>query len=574
MTSQTKLWALSAGALALSLALAGCGGGGSSSGPAAATPPTAPPPVVDEETPTPAPKSALSYAIDLDASVEALATLSAPATADGSALKMASKYSAKLGTLATGGDSSVAMANAQKVLDASKALEDAIAAVETAKTDAMTAKAGLAADADPAVGVVIDNAITDADMQIEAAQKVMDAKGSTSLAGYVQTVTGAATKKTTPADKAKAVAVAVAGALAPTAEDNGAGARVASDATVPTMAAMTAGEAMNTAPVMKRDPVTGMMFAEIVGEDMLMDRQITTSVDGSTALTDNRTRTVKVASIAGMTPMSVFGVAALPTDSDANGAETNTGTSYKGIPGTVICGGADCKLTDGKLAGSWYFAPHMPKAYYKLVTGGTTYEPEAYAQYGHWLSMAAGGSDVTVNTFARLRGDTDPTMVNGGGLGGVTGAAKYSGKAAGMSVHRTFDVDDVQTAIESGAFTADVALNARFGTNPSLSGTISNFDGTAVDSAWKVKLGGGQDGTAASLDGTTGVSSGGVTSDDTGRTDKGQNGVWTAQTYGGATADANASPAVVLKRPTGIYGTFNAHFTDGNVAGAYATRKQ
>ena len=34
MTSQTKLWALSAGALALSLALAGCGGGGSSSGPA------------------------------------------------------------------------------------------------------------------------------------------------------------------------------------------------------------------------------------------------------------------------------------------------------------------------------------------------------------------------------------------------------------------------------------------------------------------------------------------------------------------------------------------------------------
>ena len=36
MTSQTKLWALSAGALALSLALAGCGGGGSGSSPAAA----------------------------------------------------------------------------------------------------------------------------------------------------------------------------------------------------------------------------------------------------------------------------------------------------------------------------------------------------------------------------------------------------------------------------------------------------------------------------------------------------------------------------------------------------------
>ena len=45
MTSHTKLWALSAGALALSLALAGCGGG-SSGGPVAATSP----PVVAEST--------------------------------------------------------------------------------------------------------------------------------------------------------------------------------------------------------------------------------------------------------------------------------------------------------------------------------------------------------------------------------------------------------------------------------------------------------------------------------------------------------------------------------------------
>ena len=50
MTSRTKLWALSAGALALSLALAGCGGGGSSSGPAAATNPPAESPA---ETPAP-----------------------------------------------------------------------------------------------------------------------------------------------------------------------------------------------------------------------------------------------------------------------------------------------------------------------------------------------------------------------------------------------------------------------------------------------------------------------------------------------------------------------------------------
>ena len=27
-------------------------------------------------------------------------------------------------------------------------------------------------------------------------------------------------------------------------------------------------------------------------------------------------------------------------------------------------------------------------------------------------------------------------------------------------------------------------------------------------------------------------------------------------------------------RPTGIFGGFNAHFTDGHAAGAYATRKK
>ena len=558
MTSRTKLWALSAGALALSLALAGCGGG---SGPSTASTPSTPSTPANGESgeggspATPAPKSALSYAIDLDASVEALATLSAPPTADGSARMMASKYSTKFGTLATGGDSSVAMANAQKVLDARTALEDAIAAVETAKTDAMTAKDGLAADADPAVGVVIDNAIMDADMQIEAAQKVMDAKGSTSLASYVRTVTGAATKKLTPADKAKAVAMAVAEALAP-----GADMRVLTPDALPTMAMITAGT--DTAPVMMRDPVTGMMFAEIVG-DMLMDRQIST---GATDPVD--TRSVKVASIAGMTPMSVFGTPTLPDDAGVNGSETSTeDTNYKGIPGTVICGGTDCKLTEGKLAGSWYFAPTSPKVYYKLDADGTMYEPEVYAQYGHWLSMANG--DVTVNTFARLLGVPDQAMENGNGLGGtVTGEAMYSGKAAGMSVHETFDSDDVVTAIESGAFTADVALTARFGAGPSLSGMISNFMGNAVDLAWKVKLGGGQDGTAVSLDPSTGSSpdAGGVTSDATGRADTGPNGVWTAQTYGGATDP--------VKRPTGIFGNFNAHFTDGDVAGAYATLKQ
>ena len=45
-------------------------------------------------------------------------------------------------------------------------------------------------------------------------------------------------------------------------------------------------------------------------------------------------------------------------------------------------------------------------------------------------------------------------------------------------------------------------------------------------------------------------------------TASGQNGVWTAQGYG-----PNGG------RPEGFFGGFNAHFSDGHAAGAYATRK-
>ena len=41
----------------------------------------------------------------------------------------------------------------------------------------------------------------------------------------------------------------------------------------------------------------------------------------------------------------------------------------------------------------------------------------------------------------------------------------------------------------------------------------------------------------------------------------GRDGVWSATAYGTAGS-----------RPTGIFGGFNAHFSDGHAAGAYATR--
>ena len=58
--------------------------------------------------------------------------------------------------------------------------------------------------------------------------------------------------------------------------------------------------------------------------------------------------------------------------------------------------------------------------------------------------------------------------------------------------------------------------------------------------------------------GLTAASSAGVT-----RTEgTGGDGVWNSAAYG---ADA--------KRPAGIFGDFNAHWTDGHAAGAFATKK-
>ena len=113
------------------------------------------------------------------------------------------------------------------------------------------------------------------------------------------------------------------------------------------------------------------------------------------------------------------------------------------------------------------------------------------------------------------------------------------------------------TDIESGNFVADVVLTAKFAATPMLGGTIDNFraaqgsNSGAVDTSWTVTLteADATGGTVAATDGVADAS--------------GQDGTWSATSYGEADM-----------RPAGIYGGFNAHFTDGHVAGAYATRRQ
>ena len=132
-------------------------------------------------------------------------------------------------------------------------------------------------------------------------------------------------------------------------------------------------------------------------------------------------------------------------------------------------------------------------------------------------------------------------------------SATYKGPAVGMSLHKTVDEDGEIASIYSGAFTAAVELTLRFSDTPAdvtLGGTIDGFqtesEGMNVDSDWTVEL------ERRTFAGTL---------PDARTVATGRDGEWSATAYG-----------VDGERPTGIFGGFNAHFSDGHAAGAYATR--
>lgn len=494
----------------------------------------------------------------LDDSTTALMTVAGPATTEGSARMMAMKYSMMLSTLATDGNSMAAAMNAQKVLDARTMLEAARMDTETKKTAAMEAGMGLA-DEDPHA-VLLDGAIKRADAQIGMATMVLEETGEGSLQSHVERVTGTdVDSMKTPADKGREVAMAIAGALGPKDDTGGAGLRVTHGIALP-------GDDVAMANRYMVNDATGMTFATIVGEENLVDMRVAGAVGG--------TRVVEAVSVDGMKTMDLFGK--VPNSiANADGTEFDADVEYMGIPGLLFCAGDDC-MVEGtgdaqELTGSWYVAADNPMHYYVKpaddpatadVDESRAYQRDTmYAIWGHWLTVANNG-EATVTTFARAGIENgapadpgswaaaDPADAH---LNGTT--ATYSGMAAGRSVHRTTDPDGVVTDIQSGNFMADVVLTAKFADTPMLGGAIDNFraaEGSnpgAVDPSWTVTL--------TETTPSDGKVAGGVADA------SGQDGAWTATSYGEADM-----------RPAGIYGGFNAHFTDGHVAGAYATREQ
>ena len=453
------------------------------------------------------------------------------------AVKSATEKMAELGALEVDGESMTAKANAQAILDAETTRDTSLA---TAATELANAEGVVDEDAaeDDALNNALKAAIAAAKVELDAANE--KAQGDMMKAA-VDAVTGGAKAdpQGTPESIGRAVAMEVGMALMPeSATDPSRSARAPHGTTAP------ADTVMNSVVM---DNHTGMTWAEIVGDANLVDKRI---VEGTI------TKAVKASSVDGMT---------LTNDQTAGDIADGTqdGATYKGIEGMVFCNGSDCEVEDvaddntvRKLVGSWYFTPTNADWYYEKVGTATTYTRETnFAQYGYWLTETTGDTPViVVNTFALGGADTDTNTSNlalnvNEAIDATTltdREATYNGSAVGMSLHKEVDGNNQVTSIYSGAFTATVELTAKFGATPTLSGMIDRFVGDGADPRWEVTLKESA-WTAASLAADS------VTSAD------GGDGEWTAQGYGTDGA-----------RPTGVYGGFSAHFSDGHAAGAYA----
>ena len=461
------------------------------------------------------------------------------------AVTAATEAAMGLSTMAVAGDSSMAMMNAEAIVGD----EGAQATVGQAVTNAKTALADAEAAKTEAEALDDDNEhkaslIAALDKAIEVAkEQIMATEGhrdGDALKASVDAVTGGEDEdpQGTPRSIANAVGMDIAMALLPTA--TGGGIRVTHGDVAP---ADTIADELKV----EMDDRVGMTWAEIIGD--------TTKMRIATSGTD--TNEVDAASVDGMTLTSQ---ATETADGEFADDGMLVGANYKGIAGTIFCVGSDCTVTENAddntmrdLGGSWYFTPTNADEHWVENADGTAYvEDTLFTAYGHWLDVNGDGV-WTVNTFADSDGATTYTLAAADDQNelGDDDTASYSGAAAGMSVYKTDNAAGDGQDINSGRFTANVSLTATFGASPMIGGTISGFGGSAVNENWRVTL---EDATLAA---------GGTETGNAPTVATGRDGVWSNQAYGG---DADA-------RPTGVFGGFTAHFSDGHAAGAYATRK-
>ncbi len=236
----------------------------------------------------------------------------------------------------------------------------------------------------------------------------------------------------------------------------------------------------------------------------------------------------------------------------------NRAGSYHGVRGTYSCDtndGADaCTAAVAArgltLAGTWTFKPSNAEA--RVMDSADI----AYASYGWWIRKAENDGPFQASVFTGRVGAAPDAVA----IADLRGTATYSGGAAGKYALSS----STGGTNDAGHFTADVELQATFGEDHSIKGTVDGFTGAdGMSRDWSVAL-------SSSTVSDTGVIAGDPNT--AGNTDA-QMTVWT---MGGVDGDASGQWSGNLAEagddtvPTVATGTFYSEFgRGGKLVGAF-----
>ena len=287
------------------------------------------------------------------------------------------------------------------------------------------------------------------------------------------------------------------------------------------------------------------------------------TLDGDGSLTVDTSNVDKVSDVTGF-PSAVNQVDVPFTDDD-----TFLGM-FDGAPGTYTCVSM-CTLStdvDGDLVdvgGDWTFAPNDEFPVQVQVPDSD------YIHFGYWMNEAE-ENDKPVIMAAAIAGGTDPSPI--GTVQSLEGEASYTGKATGLYVIRTFSLDGEVNRRSGGQFTADAMLTAYFGGDDvavnkhyTIVGTITDFKdrrGSAIDSSWSADLEAARFGSQRSAT---------FAGDTVGDADADM-GSWSGRFFGPVAVDNDDTTTGNQSTfPSGVAGTFDAHFTNGAVIGSFGAEK-
>ena len=267
-----------------------------------------------------------------------------------------------------------------------------------------------------------------------------------------------------------------------------------------------------------------------------------------------------------------------PTTVQANGSFPGT---FDGAAGVYTCtDGGGCTLTyDSErnvmgVSGDMHFTPDADETV--LAT-----DPD-YMYFGYWLRESEDRDGDPTFEVAGLYGGADPSGISD--VQNLEGSATYEGSATGLYVRRWTDANNMVVRRRAGQFTADALLTANFGgdTVPaadhySISGTISSFmaGGRALDPNWRLALRRAEFGSGATLGLHNDFSGGTQDVDGNDMFGTAAEGDWNGRFFGEVEVDNDSgTDGNQSTLPSGVAGSFDGHFNNGDVIGAFAVDRQ